>query len=150
MFCLHFWLTRSWALTGTRFRTGTIHQLDIDPVNREILQFLTIEVQVIAAVEETKAIATGATTDSVGQNTVQKAVVDNAAGTRGDHLVAAGDNGVIATLSVGLLEGDIAGDGLDLAVRAVAGGKGQSGGSEEEGSGEELHFDGLKVDKHEK
>jgi hypothetical protein len=113
-------------------------------------KFLTVEVQVIAAVEKTKAIATGATTESIGEKTVQNAVVLNRGVASGDLLVAAGDDSVIATLGVGLLKGEVLRDGLNvLAGRAVAGGEGQSSGSEEESGGEELHFDGL-INKHEK
>lgn len=138
-------------MTGTRFRTGTIHPLGIDTVFEDFQKFLTVEVQVIAAVEETKALATGATTESIGEKTIQNADVLNGRGASGDLLVAAGDDSLIATLGIGLLEGEILGDGLNLlAGRAVAGGKSQSGGSEEESSGDELHFDGLEVDKHEK
>lgn len=118
---------------------------------RTFTKFLTVEVQVIAAIEETKALATGAATESICEKTIQNADVLNGRGAGGDLLVAAGNDSVIATLGVGLLEGEILGDGLNLlAGRAVAGGKSQSGGSEEESSGEELHFDGLEVDKHEK
>lgn len=121
---------------------------------RTSTKLLTVEVQVIAAVEETKAIATGATAQSACQNTGKRAVVDGGDRARGGHLVAAGDDGVIATLGVGLAEVEVVGDGvlhiLSLAGRAIARGKGQSGGSEEDSGGEELHFDGLVVDKHEK
>jgi hypothetical protein len=116
---------------------------------RAFTEFLTVEVQVIAAVEETQAVTTGATTERICENTVQNADILNGGVASSDLLVAAGDDSVVATLGVGLLEGEIPGDGLDvLASSAVAGGKGQSSGSEEESSGEELHIDGLEVDKH--
>lgn len=57
--------------------------------------------------------------------------------------VATGDLGVVAALSLGLLHGSVVLDReRDLAV-AVRG-QGHNGGSEEESSGEELHFDGWE------
>lgn len=117
-------------------------------------RLLTVQVQVIAAVEEAKAIGTGTTTNSVLQDTREDAGVDISDRAGDSLLVAAGDNGVIATLGLGVLEGDILGDGVlhtvTLAANVVAGGKGHSSGSEEESSGEELHFDGFGWIRQEK
>lgn len=75
-------------------------------------KLLTVQVEVIATVEETQAIAAGATTDSTGQNTVKKTLIQGGDIASAGLLVATGDDGVIATLGVGLLEGDIPGEGV--------------------------------------
>lgn len=136
-------------MTGTRFRTGTIHTSQtLIQCFRGFAKLLTVQVEVIATVEETQAIGAGATTDSTGQNTVKNTVVDVGDRASVGLLIAAGDDGVIATLGVGLLEGDVPGEGVgNVAGRRAAAGEGHGGGSEEESSGEELHFDGLD-DKH--
>lgn len=109
-------------------------------------KLLTVQVQVIAAVEETKAIGAGATTQSVLQNSREKTSVDISDGASDSLLVAAGDNGVIATLGLGVLKGDILGEReLNTVAHAGSGGQGHSGGSEEESGSEELHFDGLRL-----
>lgn len=107
-------------------------------------KLLTVQVQVIAAIEETKAIGTGTTTHSVLQNSREETGVDISDGASDSLLVAAGDNGVVATLGLGVLKGDILGEG-ELNTVTLAGGQGHSGGSEEESGSEELHFDGLRL-----
>ena len=104
----------------------------------------TVQVQVIAAVEETKAVGTGTTAHSVLQNSREETGVDISDGASDSLLVAAGDNGVVATLGLGILKGDILGEG-ELNTVTLAGGQGHGGGSEEESGSDELHFDGLRL-----
>lgn len=153
MFCWHFLLTRSWAFTGTRFKTGTTRKSDNAKYLQDLSKLLTVQVEVIAAVEETQAVGTGAATHSICQNAGEGPVVGSGDRASGRLLVAAGDDGVVATLGVGLVEGNVLGKGVlntvTLAGSTVTGGReSQSSGSEEESRGEELHFDGLGVDKN--
>ena len=133
-------------MRGTRFRTGTITSQILVQIIRTSEKLLTVQVQVIAAVEETKAIGAGATTQSVLQNSREETSVDISDGASDSLLVAAGDNSVIATLGLGVLKGDILGEReLNTVAQAGGGGHGHSGGSEEESGSEELHFDGLRL-----
>ena len=107
-----------------------------------------LDIELGALVEDTSTGGTGASTDQVGEGTAEDTGVDIGGVTGVDGLVAARELGLVTTLGLGLLDGEVTGDGeARLLVLGLSGGSGSEGSEAEEDSGDgELHFEcgGIK------
>lgn len=114
------------------------------------MEFLTLEIELGALVEETQALGTRARGDEVGEDTASNSGVDVGGVAGVDGLVAAGQLSLVTTLGLGLLDGHVGGDVpaagiVALVLDAVLGrsGSGQGGDGEDDGGQRELHCDGV-------
>jgi hypothetical protein len=102
---------------------------------------LTGDGDLLAARQDTNTLRAA---DGVAEKAVQEAVVEGGGVANLGDMVAARQSGVVTALVLGLLQSVLVGAG-EGRMDATCAGESQSGGSEERGNSEELHFDdGLK------
>jgi hypothetical protein len=150
MFCLHFWLTRSWM--GTAMIATGLCQYGSSGVNETKR---TLEVELGALVEQTETLCARSTTDEVLEGTGEDTLVDigNVTGVGG--LVAARELSLVTTLLGSLLDGHVVRNGeADVGVALVANtiassvsivlgqGSHRDGESEDSSAQRKLHCDG--------
>lgn len=113
---------------------------------------LTLEVELGALVEDTKAGSTRAGTDEVGEGAGEDARVDVGGVTGVSGLVAARELSLVTTLGLGLLDSQAVGNGearsatvlvLETIVHVLSGhGSGEASEGEDNGGESELHLEG--------